>query len=173
MRTVRGTTATVAAATLLALPLAGCGKDKPKIPRSDAQAIVALLRSADARAAAKACTGLQKVTVPELDARLSALPPNTDPDIRDSLRQGVDNLRNLIAIQCSTVKPKPQQTTTTTTPSTTQSTTQPATTQQTTTTQPTTTTQTTTTQPPTQPPTSPSGGSPPPKGKKAKGKAGK
>jgi hypothetical protein len=161
--------AVVALAAALALPIAGCGKDKPKIPRSDAQALIALLRQADARAAAKSCTGLENRTLPELEARVSSLPANTDLDIRTTLRDGIDNLRNLIAVQCSTVKPKPKQSTTTT-DTTTQA---PTTTQTQTQTQPPTQTSppTTNTTPPTTttPPTGPTGGSPSGKGK-AKGK---
>jgi hypothetical protein len=158
--------AVVALVAALALPVAGCGKSTPKIPKSDARELVALLRQADARSQAKACTGLAQVTIPELIAKVNGLPPNTDPDIRNTLRDGIDNLRNLAAIKCSTVKPPPPQPTSTETqtqttppPSTVTTTTKPPTTK------PPTTKPPTTKPPTTAPPSSPSGGAGPGQGK--------
>jgi hypothetical protein len=139
---MRGTRATVAVlAAAIALPAAGCGKDKPKIPQSDARDLVILMKAVQRQDKKKACDSVSR-TIAALQSRVETLPANTDPDIRASLRDGVTNLRNLVATDCATVKPKPKETTTTETqtePSTT--TTQPSTT----TTTPTTTTQTQTT----------------------------
>jgi hypothetical protein len=99
-------------AAALALPVAGCGKAKPKIPRSDAQHLIALLRQADARAAKHSCTGLQATTLPDLQVQVEQLPANIDPDIRNTLRDGISNLRTLVTAQCATQTPKPKQTST-------------------------------------------------------------
>jgi cell division protein FtsN len=168
------TTAIVLAAAAAAFPLAGCGKDKPKIPRSDARSLVALLRTVQRQADAHACTTV-KSTLSSLESRVETLPAKTDPDIRSSLRDGLSNLRELVASDCTQVKPKPKETTSDTTsePTTTPPTeTQPTTTEKTTNTD-TTTTQTTPTQTtPTEttPQTTPSGGTPPGQQKKGKGK---
>ena len=170
---MRGARAAVAALLTAAvvLPAAGCGKDKPKIPRSDSDALVALLREVERQDAKRACKTVSR-TIATLQSRVETLPARTDSDIRSTLRDGVTNLRNLVATDCATVKPKPKKPTTTTETQTepTTTTTEPPTT--TTTTTPSTNTGTTTTQPPppstqTQPNTS--GGS----GPGAKKKAGK
>jgi hypothetical protein len=106
----RTTAAAMAAAALLALPLAGCGKEKPKIPRSAARDLVALLQTVQRQTGAKACTTVER-TIESLERRTSALPSKTDDDIRTSLRDGITNLRELVASDCSQVKPKPTTTT--------------------------------------------------------------
>jgi hypothetical protein len=109
-------TATLVAALALALaaPLAGCGKDKPKIPRADARELVTLLEQAQRRAEKNPCgVSLTQLTLPELQSRVAALPSRTDSDIRVTLRDGVDQLRELVAAQCAQEKPKkPKETTT-------------------------------------------------------------
>ena len=93
-----------------------------------------------------------------------------DKDIRDTLTEGVDNLRSLVAAECSTREPKTETDTTTseTTESTTTTETTPTTTDSTTETTPTTDTAPTTTE---TTPTGPSGGvKPETKGKVKKGK---
>jgi len=150
--------AVLVSAALLAVPLGGCGKAKPKLTRSDAHALNTLLRQVDSRTNAKKCTTVPRLLA-ELGARVDALPPKTDPDIRGSLHDGVANLSNLVSIKCATVKPTPPPQTQTQTqtqppPTTTTTTTQPPTTQPP-------TTQPPTTQPPTtHPQTNTSGGSP-------------
>jgi hypothetical protein len=155
-------------AVALALPVAGCGKDKPGIPRADAAELVTLLRAVERQTAKHGCTSVSR-TISELQAKVEALPANTDGDVVDSLRDGVSNLRNLVASECATVKPKPKKPTTTTE---TQTTEPPTTETQTTTPPPTTSPPTTsppTTSPPTtSPPSNPSGGAP---GNKKKGNA--
>jgi hypothetical protein len=175
MRATRAAAAVLAAA--IALPVAGCGKDKPKIPRSDARDLVILLKAVQRQDAKKACNTVDR-TIAALQRRVEELPTNTDSDIVGSLRDGVTNLRNLVATDCATVKPKkkPETTTTETTTEPSTTTTQPSTT----TTTPTTTTQTQTT-PSTQStpstpstPSNPSGGAGAGGAKKAaKGKGGK
>jgi hypothetical protein len=110
------TTATVLTAlTLVALPLAGCGKEKPKIPRSDARSLVALLETVKRQTDAHACTTVER-TIASLERRTEALPSNTDGDVRSSLRDGIANLRELVRSDCfpSQKKPKTESTDTTT-----------------------------------------------------------
>jgi hypothetical protein len=160
----------------LALPLVGCGADKKQIPREDARKLVVVLQVAQRQADAHSCTTVEN-TLQSLERRVEALPSSTDEDVRSSLRDGIENLRSLIAGDCSQVKkekPKTESTDTTTS--------EPTTTSDTTTeTNPDTTTETTTetnpdtntdTTPNTTPdngnttPEPPSGGSPPGKLKK-------
>jgi hypothetical protein len=172
MRRGRSVTAVVLAAALL-VPIAGCGKSKPKLPKQDARALVSLLHQADSRAQAKSCDALLKRTLPRLEVHLNTLPANVDPDIRDTLRQGIANLRTLAVAQCSGVKPKPTptntETQTQTQPPPTTTTTTPPTTTTTTTTPPSTNTKPQTTPPP---PSNPSGGTPPGGGKLGNGNGG-
>jgi hypothetical protein len=164
-------------AAALALPIAGCGKDKPKIPRDNARALVALLGTVQRQSDAHACVTVER-TISSLQTRVEALPSKTDPDIRASLRDGIAHLRTLVTAECATQKPKPKdQTTTTDTQSTdtTTGTTTDTTTGTSTSTSTDTSTQTTPTTPSTQttPSTPPSGGTPSDQGHgggKAKGK---
>ena len=142
MRVQRGTAALLMAAAAVAVPLAGCGKAKPKIPRTDARALVRLLHRVEAldKGKASGCSTLAQSTLPELELRVNSLPAKTDPDIRGTLQDGVSNLRNLVAVDCTQVKPKPPPatqtqtqtqpppTTTTTSPPSTTTTTSPPTT---------------------------------------------
>jgi hypothetical protein len=171
--TPRRTTAIVLAAAAAAFPLAGCGKDKPKIPHSDARSLVALLRTVQRQADAHACTTV-KSTLSSLESRVETLPAKTDPDIRSSLRDGLSNLRELVASECTQTKRKPKETTSESTsePTETQTTEAPPTTTETTNTQTTETqtTETQTTNTETTPETTPSGGTPPGQQKKGHGK---
>jgi hypothetical protein len=151
----------IAAAVLvaLALPVAGCGKDKPGIPRSDASELVTLLRAVERQTAKHGCTSVSR-TISELQAKVETLPANTDPDVTATLRDGISNLRNLVASECATVKPKPKKPTTTTETQTTEPpTTAPPTTSPPTTSPPT-TSPPTTSPPTTSPPSTSSGGQP-------------
>jgi hypothetical protein len=143
MRMQRGTAALLIAAVAVAVPLAGCGKAKPKLPRTDARALIRLLHRVDAldKTTASSCATLAHSTLPELELRVNTLPAKTDPDIRGTLQDGVSNLRNLVAVDCTQVKPTPPpatQTQTQTQPPPTTTTTSPPST--TTTSPPTTTT---------------------------------
>jgi cell division septation protein DedD len=170
---MRRTLATIALLAVAA-GFAGCGSSGKKIPSSNATDLIARLNEAKLRSSGKPdCNGLTSDTIPALQAGVAALPPKTDKDIRDTLREGIDNLRNLVQAKCS------QQTTTSSTTSTTStstSTSTPTTTQTTTSTStpppPPPTHTTTSTQ--TAPPTKPSGGAGPPPGqaKKQKGNVG-
>jgi hypothetical protein len=157
--------------TALTLPVAGCGKDKPGIPRTDATDLITLLRAVERQTAKKGCVTVAR-TISTLQARVETLPTNTDADVRATLRDGVTNLRNLVASECATVKPKPKKPTTTTETQTTE----PPTTETQTTLPPTTapppTAPPTTSTPSTSTSTNTSGGSPSgKKAKKAKGKS--
>jgi hypothetical protein len=144
----RRLTALLAAFALAAVPLAGCGKKEPGIPRDDASQLIRLLRQAREQADdPQSCDELQ-ATVRRVAAKVRALPDKTDGDVRDSLRNGVRNLASSARAQCR--KEKPPKTTTETTPTeTTPTETTP------TETTPTETTPTETTPPPTTPPTTP------------------
>jgi hypothetical protein len=157
----------MAVAVALVLPVAGCGKDKPKIPGADASELVTLLQAVQRQTAKHGCTTVSR-TLTTLQARVEALPPKTDPDIVSTLRDGIGNLQNLVASECATVKPKPKKPTTTTeTQTTSPPTTSPPTTSPPTTSPPT-TSPPTTSPPTTSPPTNTSGGSSPGNGKKGK-----
>jgi cell division septation protein DedD len=153
----------------VALPLAGCGSSGRKIPKQDSSDIIARLDEADRRSDPLRCDDLRKDTIPALEQQIAALPHKTSKDIRDTLQEGVDNLRNLVAAKCSTQQEKPKEPTTTestqTEPTTTES--APPTTTETT---PSTNTQppTTNTTPTETTPTGPSGGAPPGQQKKPK-----
>jgi predicted small lipoprotein YifL len=157
----------------LAAPIAGCGKSGPKIPKRKAADIVALLQEVERRNSPLRCDDLKTQSIPELQQKVRAL-GNVDKDIRDTLSEGIDNLRSLVAAECLAKQPKVKSPTTDTTtqtqPTTTQTTT-PTTTQTTPTTG--TTTNTTPTTPTTTTPTGPSGGQPPGQPKKTKNGKGK
>jgi hypothetical protein len=166
----------LAAATLLALPLAGCGKDKPKIPRSDARSLATLLETVKRQTDAHACRTVEQ-TIASLERRTEALPSDTDGDIRSSLRDGIANLRELVRSDCfpSEKKPKTESTDTTTSEpntstDTTTDTNTDTTTDTTTDTNPPDTNTDTETTPPDTTPTTPSGGVGPPGQQKKKGK---
>lgn len=157
----------------VAVPVAGCGKSGPKIPKQKAAEIVLRLQQAEGRNSPLRCNDLKQDTIPTLQQLVRSLPSKTDKDIRDTLSEGIDNLRNLVAAECSTKQPPKTPTVTQTTqtqPSTTTQTTTPTTTNTTPTTG--TTTNTTPTTPTTPTTTSPSGGATPgkPKTKKGNGK---
>jgi len=150
----------------VAAGFAGCGSSGQKIPMSNASDLIARLHEAQLRSSGKPdCNGLTSDTIPALQAGVTALPPKTNKDIRDTLKEGIDNLRNLVQAKCS------QQSTTSST-----STTSSSTSTSTPTTTTTTTTSTSTPPPPppthsttsthTAPPTKPSGGVPPGQAKK-------
>jgi predicted small lipoprotein YifL len=156
----------------VAAPVAGCGKSGPKIPQRKADDIVAKLQEAQRRNSPLRCDDLKRDTIPVLQQQVRSLPSKTDKDIRDTLSEGIDNLRNLVAAECLAKAPKvkkPTTTESTQTQPTTSPTTSPTTTDTTPTTDTTTNTTPTTTTNTT--PTGPSGGTPPGQQKKAgKGK---
>ncbi|HEX8073788.1 MAG TPA: hypothetical protein VF545_02300 [Thermoleophilaceae bacterium] len=170
MRRARSSIALVALIAV-AVPIAGCGKSGPKIPKQDAADIVARLKEAERRNDPLRCDDLRQETIPALQSQVRSL-GNVDKDIRETLSEGVDNLRNLVAAECSTREPKTKTDTTTsetTESTTTTTTTSPTTTEETDTeTSPTTDTSPTTTD---TTPTGPSGGVTP--GAKDEGKGAK
>ena len=156
MRVVRRTAVLMMTAVAVAVPLAGCGKSKPKLPRGDAHGLVRLLRQVESRdkGGVRGCRLLAQSTLPELKLRVNTLPAKTDPDIRGTLQDGVSNLQNLVSADCSQVPSTPPPATQT------QTQTQPPPT--TTTSTPSTTTQTTTKSTPTTTPKPPPTTTPPP-----------
>jgi hypothetical protein len=100
---------------LAALPLAvaGCGDKKPGIPRSDASALISLLKQAQMESDNPQRCDELLVTIQDIAAKVRDLPSSTDPDVRDSLSNGVRNLAESARAQCDAT-----QTTTTTTPTT-------------------------------------------------------
>jgi hypothetical protein len=109
------------AAGALALAAAGCGADKKQIPRSDSRGIQAVLRTAERQSEAGSCNTLIRDTIPSLERRVRALPDRTDEDVRDSLTDGISNLRNLAVAECtSQERDETTETTETTEPTTTE-----------------------------------------------------
>jgi hypothetical protein len=123
----RRLTALAASAVLLALPVAGCGDKAPGIPKRDASELIRLLKKAQTASdnPEQRCDTLL-ASVAKLDQKVTALPSNVDKDVRDSLANGVRNLRAKSESLCNQAKTP---TTTTTTPTTTIPTTPPPTTQ--------------------------------------------
>lgn len=118
-------TALAACVTLAAMPLAGCGKKAPGIPRSDASELTSLLRTAQRQADdPQKCDALLSTTR-ELQSKVSKLSSSIDSDVRDSLTNGIRNLRASAQSQCAKTQTTP------TTPETTPTvpTTPPATTE--------------------------------------------
>jgi hypothetical protein len=135
----------------VAVPLAGCGKKAPGIPRRDASELISLLRTAQREADnPQRCSDLMG-TIRDLQSKAGTLPSTTDSDVRDSLTNGIQNLRDAAVSQCANTQTTP------TTPQTTPTvpTTPPATTQSVPTTPPPTTAPPTTPPPTTPSPTTP------------------
>ena len=109
--------ATVAAvvAGALAVMAAGCGEDKKQIPRDDARGLEVVLRVAERQSEAGACSTLVRNTIPSLERRVRELPDRVDQDVRDSLTDGVSNLRNLAVAECTSQERKREKTETETT----------------------------------------------------------
>jgi hypothetical protein len=148
---MRRLTALAATLVLAAVPLAGCGSKAPGVPRGDASAMIRELRRIQVLSDdPKRCNDLV-AAIQNLAARVRSLPASTDPDVRDTLANGVRNLADSARTQCQGTQTIP----TVTTPTVTTQTVPPPTTQTT----PPPTTQTTpppttqTTPPPTTPPT--------------------
>jgi cell division septation protein DedD len=160
----------VLAGLALAAGVTGCGGSGAKVPSSNAADLISHLQDAQRLSSGKPdCTSLTTTTIPALEQGVASLPAKTDSDIRGTIKDGIDNLKNLIAAKCAT---KSKSSSTTTTSSSTSSST-PTTTTTTTTTSsspppPPPPTHTTTTSP-TPPPSNPSGGVPPGQAKKGKG----
>ncbi len=85
-----------------ALLAAGCGGDgggKP-IPTALAKRISGELDLVQRRVETVACNDLPEQSYRELDRLLEQIPENTDPDVRDALRDGVNDLRRLADREC-------------------------------------------------------------------------
>ena len=115
----RRLTALLATLALAAVPIAGCGKKEPGIPRGDASDLIKLLRTAREQADdPNKCDDLRD-TIREVAAKVRELPDSTDRDVVESLRNGVRNLATDARDQCrEEEKPDKPKTNTETTPET-------------------------------------------------------
>lgn len=103
----RRLTIIAACAALAAVPLAGCGKKAPGIPRSNASELISLLRTAQRQADdPQKCESLL-ATTRDLQSKVGELPSTTDKDVRDSLGNGVRNLRESARSQCAKTETTP------------------------------------------------------------------
>ena len=116
-------TALAVAAALAALA-AGCGGDDAEIPRAEAAELRSALLEAKRRLAPLRCGDLSEDSLPKLEERVAALPDGSD--VRESLQDGIDHLRDLIEAECTRQEQEREQTTTEEEPTTT--TTEPPTT---------------------------------------------
>ena len=111
----RRLTSLSACLVLVAVPLAGCGKKEPGIPRSDASELIKLLQTAREQSdSLEKCDDL-RATIRDIRAKVRDLPSRTDSDVRDSLSNGVRNLSDSAASLCSEEK-RPETNTTPTVP---------------------------------------------------------
>ena len=111
------------AATAL-LILSGCGGGSgAKIPRNEADHMIALIQQADTQAAAGVCRGAD-AKVREAQGVLDNLPSTVGKKLRQGLADSMAHLRDLIATQCARPQTQttPTQTQTTQTQSQTQTT---------------------------------------------------
>ena len=156
----------------LALVAAGCGDDEgPQIPRDQAAELIKRLREADRRLSQDppVCGDLSEETVPELEDLAAGLPEETDDGVKETVREGIEYLRDQIEAECASRREeKPDKETTTTEeeppPTTTQEEPPPTTAPPETTEPPPTTTPPPTEEPPTTPPDNGGGGQGPPEG---------
>ena len=167
MRAPRASIALVLSALAIATGVAGCGGSGAKIPASNASDLISHLQDAQGLSSSKQpdCTSLTTTTIPALEQGVASLPAKTDSDIRATLKDGIDNLKNLIAAKCAAKSNTSSSTSTSTTSSSTPTTPTTTTTTSSSPPPPPTTTHTTTTSKPA-PPTNPSGGVPPGQAKK-------
>jgi len=89
-----------------ALLAAGCGGDgggKP-IPTALAKRISGELDLVQRRVETVACDDLPEQSYRDLDRLLEQIPENTDPDVRDALRDGVKDLQGLADEECAQKK---------------------------------------------------------------------
>jgi TolA-binding protein len=110
----RGLTLLIACVALVAVALAGCGEKPPGIPKRQADTLIKLLRQAREQADdPEKCDSLQS-TIRAVRARVERLPSKVDSDVRETLRNGVDNLASSAEQQCTETKTTPTTTTETT-----------------------------------------------------------
>jgi hypothetical protein len=110
----------------VALPVAGCGKDKEgkPIPAAQATEIEKQLDSIDGRYdfGDGACPQIDNENYPAIQRQIDSLPAGVDSDVRDALVKSMDRLRELTA-DCDEQKHQkttPTETETTPTPTETQ-----------------------------------------------------
>ena len=121
------------AAAVVAGAIAGCGDEKPQIPSDEAREIVRRLQEADRRISEDppVCGDLSEDTIPALESQVANLPEDVDPDIRETLDEGVSHLRDLLEAECSERREEPDTDTTDETEPPTTDETQPPTTDET------------------------------------------
>jgi hypothetical protein len=105
--------------------VAGCGKDNGSpIPQKDADALVKKIEQARRQADGSACVTLLNSTLPGLETQAQNLPSSVGSDVRSTITDAVNHLRDLATQECNN---KQNQTTTDTTSSTSTSDTTPST----------------------------------------------
>ena len=111
------TAARLTALAVAAALAAGCGGDDAEIPRAEAAELRSALLEAKRRLAPLRCGDLSEDSLPKLEERVAALPDGSD--VRESLQDGIDHLRDLIEAECTRQEQEREQTTTEEEPTTT------------------------------------------------------
>jgi len=111
------------ASCLLALSMTGCGgEDGGDIPRNQANALLTLLDEAERRIEPLRCDDLRisdddgTPTLSDMQAKVNQLPEEVDPDVRDALEEGVEQLRRLAEAECAAQEARREQQQTETAP---------------------------------------------------------
>jgi DNA primase len=104
------------------LPGCGGGSKGAKIPTSQANQMIALVRLADRQSAAGTCSGAQD-KVRRAEAVLQTVPNNVNRSVRQGIADGLAHLNSLIQSECQ--RPQKTQTQPQTTPTQTQTQTTP------------------------------------------------
>jgi hypothetical protein len=110
-----------------ALVAAGCGSDeekpKPSIPAASVQELEVRLDEVQRRFDSGtdennpgACADLEEDTFPAIQDLLDGLPSSVDPEVKDTLEEGLARLRELTQEGCAGVEPTETETTEETTP---------------------------------------------------------
>lgn len=149
---MRRLTALAACLAVAAVPLAGCGNKQPGLSKHDASELTRLLRKVQSASDDPQKCDLLAARVALVRVKVRQLPSKVDADVRESLRNGADNLAQSARAQCQNAQ-------TTTTPTIPTNTTPTVTVPPTTQTVPTPTTQTA---PPPQTTTTPTATTPTP-----------
>ena len=89
--------------------VAGCGgDDEPKIPRQNAEDIIAELKVAKRQAVRPQCSAVEE-TIVRIEDHVAELPE--DSDVRNTLEDGVDHLRTLVEARCEAREREREETT--------------------------------------------------------------
>jgi outer membrane biosynthesis protein TonB len=88
-------------AALTALAVTGCGGDENGVPRGESDALRNALRQVKRDLEPLDCDQLSDVSVPAVEAQVQNLPDDVDADVRETIEDGVAELRNLVAQECA------------------------------------------------------------------------